>query len=142
MALAQVSEWPAIGPGFSYRVPVAASSRRSPAKPGIAGIMMMTLNFLFSFAALKQASTIAAPIILCMGDWSSPVAVTVAVSGGPRNSSRKLTKELILYVHVMFCTSDDLTVRVLDTMLCQDPTTPVRTTPDQLRMHRSLVLQI
>jgi hypothetical protein len=42
---------------------MAESSLKSPAKPGIAGIKIMTLNFLPSLPALTHASTIAAPMV-------------------------------------------------------------------------------
>jgi len=61
---------------ITYLVPAAAFDLKSPAKPGIAGMMMMILNFRCSFAARSTASTIASPMVLSTGCCSLPVAVT------------------------------------------------------------------
>ena len=57
-------------------VPKLASSLRSPAKAGIAGITTITLNFSPFLAARKIRSTSAEPMrLFLMGDCLSPVAV-------------------------------------------------------------------
>lgn len=49
------------------RVPAAAERLRSPGNAGMAGITMITLNFLPSLPARTHASTMARPITLRMG---------------------------------------------------------------------------
>lgn len=70
------------------RVPVAASSRRSPGKPGIAGIIMMIRKGRFSSWARWMAVTREAPIVFAIGGWDSPVAVTDGIRKWVKRESR------------------------------------------------------
>lgn len=105
---------------------------------------MMTLNFLFSLPALIQASAIARPIWLCMGDCSSPVAVTGHGQSQALvyfcSSVQALTEKLVFDIDKVLRISNDLAVRILDTLFGQDSTRPIRTTPHELCVNSALLI--
>lgn len=49
------------------------------------------------------------------------------------------TEELVLNVNKMLCVPDKLFIRSLDTILIQNSTAPIRTTPHNLRLDRALI---
>ena len=109
------------------RVLIAASSLKSPANPGIAGMMIITRN-LRPFFTSSNAS-----IYYSRSD--EIVDRLLLLSGGS-------DEELVFDVYEMLGLPNHLTIGILNTMLGQYSTTPVGAASDDLGMDCSLVAAV